>query len=358
MLNFTIGPVQSSEVVLREGAKQLPYFRTKEFSAVMKENEGLIKEFMKAEENSNVIFMTGSGTASMEAAVMNLFSDKDRVIVINGGTFGQRFVDLCNVHGINYYEIKIEAGEPLTKEMLEKVENPKSYDGLLINMHETSTGVLYDMKMVGEFCEKNNLLYVVDAISAFLADELKMKEWGIDAVITGSQKALALPPGLSIITVNEKAKEVINGNKVKSLYFDLKDYLRNGERGQTPYTPAVGIVFQLNKRLKEIQAIGLEKFRENIEIIANDFRNKIKNLPLEIFSKSLSNAETSLTTTSGVSAYSIFEILKDEYDIFVCPNGGDLADKVFRVGHMGALTLEDNATLINALNDMKRRGML
>jgi aspartate aminotransferase-like enzyme len=135
--------------------------------------------------------------------------------------------------------------------------------------------------------------------------------------------------------------------------------LKNGERGQTPFTPAVGILIQINARLCAIQAGGLNAEQAKIRAIAADFRNRIVNYPFTIVSESLSNAVTSLSPTDpSVSAYDIFRILKEEYNIIVCPNGGELANKVFRVGHIGNLTIRDNDALFAALDDMQRRGIL
>lgn len=187
MLNFTVGPVQSADCVKRIGAEDVPYFRTSEFSNTMFENECLIKEFSHAPEGSRVAFITGSGTASMEATVMNCFTFDDLVLVVNGGSFGQRFVDLCKLHGIPYIEIKLKYGETLTADTLGKFY-ADGVTGLLVNMHETSTGVLYDINMIGEFCKQKNLFLVVDAISAFLVDEFDMQSIGADVMITGSQK--------------------------------------------------------------------------------------------------------------------------------------------------------------------------
>lgn len=148
------------------------------------------------------------------------------------------------------------------------------------------------------------------------------------------------------------------------MYFDLRDYLKNGERGQTPFTPAVGVLLQLHKRLTMIEEKGLAAEQARIRHQAEDFRSKIKDLPFEIVSNSLSAALTPLHPTGvdkegkAVSAHRIFEILKDEYGIWICPNGGALADTVFRVGHIGALTPEDNDSLIAAWKDMQRRGLL
>ncbi len=357
MINFTVGPVQSSELVKKIGGEDVPYFRTPEFSSVMLENEELMKSFAGAGERARTVFITGSGTASMEAAVMNCFSSTDKVLVVNGGSFGDRFVRICEIHGVPYTEIKLPPGKALNAEMLE-VYDGQGYTGFLVNIHETSTGVYYDPILISDFCRRNHLFLVVDAISSFLADEFKMEEWGVDVMLTGSQKALACPPGISVIVLSEKALERVCSANVRSLYFDLKDALKNGERGQTPFTPAVGTLLQIHARLKEIQANGGPAAEQaRIAALAKDFREGIRNLPLKISSESLSNAVTPLAT-EHCSANDIFIRLKDEYGIWVCPNGGELKDRIFRVGHIGHLTKEDNKCLIDALNDLAKRGIL
>lgn len=357
MINFTVGPVMSSETICELGAEQVPYFRTKEFSDIMFENEKLMKKFAGAEDDARVVFITGSGTASMEAVVINTLNSNDKALIVNGGGFGQRFVDLCQLHDIEYSEIKLDTGKALSSEMLEVYDN-KGYTAFLVNVHETSTGVHYDMGLISEFCKKNGLFLIVDAISSFLADSLNMSELGIDVMITGSQKALACPPGISVIVLSKKGLKRVEENDCKCMYLDLKNALKNGERGQTPFTPAVGILRQINLRLREIDAAGgAESEISKIHELAKDFREKIKGLPFEIVSDSMSNAVTPLHPTTA-SANDIFLVLKDEYNIWVCPNGGELKDKIFRVGHIGALTKDDNTTLVEAFKDMQRRGML
>lgn len=357
MLNFTVGPVMSDDDILSIGSEQVPYFRTPEFSNLMFENERLIKKFSKASEDSRAVFITGSGTASMEAVIMNCFNENDKVLIVNGGSFGHRFVELCQIHHIPYDEILCTTGKTLRKEQLESYDG-KKYSGFLVNVHETSTGVHYDMNMISEFCKKNRLFLVVDAISSFLADDFDMENLGVDVMITGSQKALACPPGISIIVLSKNAVGRIESNDCQCMYLNLKSALKNGERGQTPFTPAVGILRQIHKRLNQIEDNGgIETETQRIQSLAEDFREKIKDLPLEIVSDSMSNAVTPLHPLN-VSAYDVFMILKDEYNIWVCPNGGELADKIFRIGHIGALTKEDNTTLINALHDLVNRGLL
>lgn len=359
MLNFTVGPVQSDDIVRKIGSEQVPYFRTNDFSNIIFENEEKMKKFADAEEDSKVVFITGSGTASMEAAVINTLTKNDKALVVNGGSFGNRFANLCKIHKIPYDEIKLEIGENLTEEILQHYDN-KGYTSFLINVHETSTGVLYDMNLVSKFCKKNNIFLITDCISSFLADNFSMKDIGADVMITGSQKALACPPGISIILLSKRAINRIEKNNVECMYLNLKEALENAKRGQTPFTPAVGILLQINARLKEIEKNGGVNYEINrISKIAKDFRQRIQEerFPFEYITKSMSNAVTSIHPTTA-SANDIFIKLKDEYQIWVCPNGGELKDRIFRVGHIGNLTIQDNTKLIEALKDLRKRGII
>jgi len=357
MLNFALGPVMSNDLVLEVGSQQTPYFRTPEFSKVNLENEQLMKELLHASDDSRAIFLTGSGTSGMEATVMNVLNEDDKVLIVNGGGFGQRFVDLCNLHNIDCDDIKLEFGHCLTREMLFEYDG-KDYTAFIVNICETSSGVYYDINLISEFCKKNNLLLIVDAVSSFLADDLNMVEHDVDVVITGSQKALACPPGIAIIVLSENAIKRVEKNTCKSMYFDFEDMLINGIRGQTPYTPAITIILQLNARLNQLKNDGgIEAEIQRISDLAEDFRSKITEFPFEVKSNCLSNAVTTVHSKEKIEA-NIVEILKNEYDIWVSTARDDLSKTMlFRVGHMGDLTPKDNDTLIEALRDIQKRGL-
>ena len=357
MLNFTVGPVMCSDEVRAIGGEQVPYFRTPEFSAVMLENERFMLKFAKAPEESRAVFMTNSSTGSMEAVVMNCFTGSDKVLVIDGGSFGHRFVELCEIHEIPHVVLKLNHGQKLTKDRLYEYDG-QGFTGLLVNIDETSTGVLYDSEMIGEFCKKNGIFYVCDCVSAFLADPYDMAHCGADVMITGSQKVLACPPGISIIVFAPRALERVTQAKVKSMYFNLADAIKNMERGQTPFTPAVGILRQINTRLKEIDvAGGADVEIARVAAQAEDFRKKIRDLPFAFVSESPANGVTPVHPLHA-DAYGVFMELKDHYGIWICPNGGDMKNTVFRVGHIGHLTHEDNSTLVEALKDLQAKGKL
>lgn len=359
MINFTVGPVQSSDAVRAVGAEQVPYFRTAEFSATMLENEALVKKFAKASDDSRVVFMTCSGSGGMETAIMNCLSKQDKALVINGGSFGERFVELLTLHEIPFTEIKVEHGKALTPEHLAPYEG-QGYTAFLLQKHETSTGVHFDIDLVSDFCKRNGLFLIVDTISTFLCDPFDMETLGVGVMITGSQKALACPPGIAVMVLAPDALKRVEENKCCCQYFDLKLALKNQERGQTPWTPAVGVLLQINVRLKEIEANGgVDAEVDRCASLAKYFRDKLveNNLPFEIISESLSNAVTPLHPTTA-SAFDIFLKIKDEYGMWICPNGGSMKDTVFRVGHIGCLTTDDYDKLIAAFIDLREKGVI
>lgn len=360
MLNYAVGPVPEDPSVRAVGLSDTPYFRTTTFSDTMLESERLLCSLSYAPIGSRAVFLSNSGTGAMEATVMGTLDPlHDCALVVDGGSFGHRFVQLLKLHEIKHDVIRLNYGEPLKASDLAPYEGGR-YTAFLINLGETSQGILYDSNLVAEFCFRNNLFLIVDAISSFLADPFDMTVIGAGVMITDSQKALACPPGVAPIVFAPDALKRISHIKQKCMYFDLQDILRNGERGQTPFTPAVGILLQINQRLRQISyAGGAETEIEHCASIAMDFRFRIieSGIPLDMRLESPSNAVTYIKTR-GFSARKMVEILQDEYGIWICPNGGAEADTSFRVGHIGAHALSDNAMLVSAFCDLRRRGFM
>jgi len=344
---FTPGPVKMSEEILAIGAKQTPYFRNDKFSEVTFNCEKGLLKMLNAPEGSKVIFLTASGTAGMESVVMNLLTKDDNALVVHGGGFGGRFVDICAMHEVPHTDFKVTDTNLSDIEALAPKED---YTSLIVNAHETSVGHLYDLDAMGAYAKKNDLLYIVDAISMLVTDPIDMSAQNIDAVIASSQKGLALPPGLTMVILAPRALEKVHD--VKSLYFNFKDYLRNGERGQTPYTPAVTIMLQLEARLAQIEREGgVEQSITNAKEISEYFRQSIKSLPLKAYTPFMPNAMTTLTPTDGKSAMDIVNDLETGYKVMVCPNGGAEKDIIFRVSHMGDMDKAYTDVLIDALYD-------
>lgn len=349
---FAIGPVEMYSESLEIGGKQVPYFRNEEFSNIVFSVNNRLKRLLY-NEKGEIILLTCSGTGAMEATIMNCFSKEDKLIVIDGGSFGNRFVKICEIHGIPYKVVKVDTGVILSNDIIEEVIGDDKFTGLLVNLNETSIGQLYDINMLSKICKKHNLIFVVDAISAFLADEVNMDKYGIDAIIVSSQKALSLAPGLSIVALSKdmlKRIEVINSN---SIYFDFKNYLKNGERGQTPFTPAVRIIIELEDIIKKFEERGIDNVINDVNEIATYFRKRIKEIGLDYPKYPLSNAVTPVLFPNE-NADVIYKKLIDEYGFTVNPSGGENAKKMFRVAHVGNHSIEDTEQLVQAIEKIIR----
>lgn len=353
---FTVGPTQQHEYVLEQGRRQLPYFRTADFSDINREIADLFRESIRAGINTEVFFLTCSGTGAMEAMVCNFFDRNSRVLIINGGSFGARFVEIAAYHSIPYEQIELDAGKALDSHQLAVHEN-EHFDGLLVNMHETSTGVLYDMNMLKDFCRRKKMLLCVDAVSSYLTDPIDFREMEIDALITSTQKALALDPGTALVALSEKALKKIKGSGAAPYYFDFSNYIKNMTRGQTPFTPAVGIHLQILVRLRALKQYGFDNEIKRVALLAEHFRNSIQSLPLRILAEKPSNALTSLVTRN-TNAQLIYDELVERFGFFVNPNGGHEGASIFRVGHMGDISCNDLDRLVDSLKVLNSEGKL
>ena len=346
---FTIGPVEMFPETLEIGGKEVPYFRNDEFSQVVfSASEGLNRLLFN--KNGEIILLTCSGTGAMEATIMNCFTKEDNLIVIDGGSFGHRFTQICEVHEIPYKAVKLD-NEELTREKIDGVMGDEKFTGLLVNLDETSNGQLYDIDMISEVCKENDLVLVVDAISAFLADEVNMDKHGIDAVILSSQKALSLAPGLSIVALSEKMLKRVDKIDSKSVYFDFKDYLKNGERGQTPFTPAVRLIIELEDMVNRLEEKGIDNIINETHELAVYFRKRIREIGLDYPDYPLSNAVTPVIFPDE-NAQEVYRKLIDKYGLTVNPSGGEVADTMFRVSHVGNHSTEDFENLICAIEEI------
>lgn len=343
---FTPGPVPIEDHIRAIGEKQPPYNRTEEFSGFTHELLGSLKYVFQTE--GSVALLTGSGTAGMEASVLSFLDATDKALVINGGTFGQRWCDLCEVHSIPYDEIKVPLRADIDLTQLNDLLRDNRYTALLVNAHETSTGHLFDIPAIGLIARRYGVLFIVDAISTICADRFSMDDWHVDVAILSSHKALALPPGLSFVAMNDRAKARLVRRSPKSLYFNLNAYLANQQRGQLPYTPAISLMMQLHQRLQDIRQETLPALVLRHERRAESFRKSIENLPFDVLPIRSSNAMTAMIC-NGMDAFQVVRELRNRYNIVVAPSGGDLKSKVIRVAHMGAQDDADLTSLVTAL---------
>lgn len=360
MLNFAVGPVPSNDAVRAVGGNDVPYFRTSEFSKKMLEIESMLIELAFAPDGSRAVLSTSSGTGAMEAVVMGTLDPQlDKALVIDGGSFGHRFRELLALHGIPHDAVELEPGTPLRAEDLEECAGG-GYTTFLVNLGETSQGILYDADLIADFCSSEGLFLIVDGISSFLADPFDMEAMGADVLITDAQKALACPPGIAPIVLSPRAIERARKVVQPCSYFDLNQLLDNQLRGQTPFTPAVGIILQIHERLRQLLEAGGTGAEVALRAsVAEDFRRRVveSGLPLKMRLTSPSNAVTFLKTM-GFSARRLVDDMKETYGIWLCPNGGAGAETSFRVGHIGEHPLSDNALLVAAMLDAHRRGIM
>ncbi len=348
MKRFTIGPVELYQSTKEVRLHDFVHFRTDEYSEIVKNSLSKLSSMLGNKTADSTIYLTASGTAAMEATIENCVQSFDKVLVINGGAFGHRFCELLEYHHKNYDSIDLKWNETLEYKHLMPYEN-KGFTMLFVNLHETHTGQLYDIKMISDFCKRNNMMLVVDAISTFLADEYDMEKYGIDLTIISSQKGLCLSPGVSFISFSKRMLEKLSYPPPLSKYFDFIDYLNNIKRGQTPYTPAVFVMYELQDMLKLIEQEGGLKTRlAFVKQKAQYFRKKAKELGFYIPGYPLSNALTPLYF-EDVDAYEVIQLLKNKYRIFVNPCGGDLSKNLLRVTHIGNTTIADIDDLFDKL---------
>jgi aspartate aminotransferase-like enzyme len=345
---FVPGPVEIDEGTRQVGAQRLPYMRTAAFSAVTLEVMEDLRRLVGTA--GDVAILTASGTAAMEAAVLGLFGPADRVLVIDGGTFGRRFVEICQIHGVPHEVLPLAPGQDLDLQAFAARVAGGAFTGVLVNAHETSTGALYDVEGMGRVLAGTETLLVVDAISTLCADPYRMDAWGVDATVFSSQKGLALPPGLAFVALGRRARARALAAPRRSLYLHLADYLKDGERGQTPYTVAVGLLLQTAHRLRALHAAGVDAVVEATAARARAFRAGLAGLPVEVLPARSSNALTALRLQrAGLSAAELVDRMAESHGLVLAPNGGPLRETVLRVSHLGDQSLGDVAEVLAAL---------
>jgi aspartate aminotransferase-like enzyme len=284
----------------------------------------------------------------MEAAVANLVSPGDKVIVVVAGKFGERWKELCQAYGADIVEIALEWGDAVTPEQIEEALN-KNPDAKVIftTYSETSTGTVIDLEGIARVTKEKDVVLVTDAVSALGAEPLKMDEWGVDVVVTGSQKGLMLPPGLALISLNDKAWGLVEKSRSPRYYFDLRAYRKSYP--DNPYTPAVNMIYMLRKALQMIKEEGIENVWERHRILGDATRAAVKALGLELLSKRPGNVVTAVKVPEGIDGKQIPKIMRDKYGVTIAGGQGKLKGKIFRIAHLGYMSPFDTITAISAL---------
>ncbi|HBI23488.1 MAG TPA: aminotransferase, partial [Nitrospiraceae bacterium] len=274
------GPTQVPPEVLLRMAQPIIHHRSPDFTPVMEE----VKEGLKwlFQTQNDVLIMASSGTGAMEGSISNFMSPGDKVITVNGGKFGERWGKICKAFGVNATEIKVEWGEAVDPAIIaDLLKKDPSIKGVYVQASETSTGVAHDVKIIGEIVSRYpNTIFVVDAITALGVFDIKPDEWGIDILITGSQKALMLPPGLAFASVSDKAWRMNESAKCSRFYIDFKKERENLKKSTSAYTPAVSLIIGLQYVLRTLKEEGLENIFARHSLLAQATREGVKGFGL------------------------------------------------------------------------------
>ena len=344
---YTVGPVEMFDRTLEVRNRPIPYFRNQAFSNEMFKLDKGLKELLHTSNETEIIYLTASGTDAMDATVINLFTTSSRLLIINGGSFGKRFMEIAAYYSIPFDSVNVPEDRDLLKEYFLPFENNK-YDGVLVNIDETSIAKLYDINIIEDFAVRHDALLIVDAISSFLCDPYFMDEHHIDVTIFSSQKGLCISPGLAFVALSKKAQSRLLEHPA-SYYANFHDYMKNMERGQTPFTPAVGTIFEAIDMVDYIQELSLDKWLERIESNAKYFRSELVKRGYKLPNFRMSNAVTMFFTPNN-SAHDLKEYLSSK-GLFINPSSGKYADNAVRVAHIGDLNKEDYDLLLKEIDN-------
>jgi len=347
---MTPGPTPVPQDIRDEMAKPMIHHRTKEYQAIFKDvTEGLRKIF---KTTNDVFTFTSSGTGAMEASIVNLLSPGDKIIVVRGGKFGERFGDIAKAYGVEVVPIDVEWGSgPTPASIKEALDKNPTVKAVYTTLCETSTATVFDIKSIGEVVGKTNALLVVDVISGLGADDFENDAWGVDVAVCGSQKGLMIPPGLAFCSVSPKAWKAVEASKLPKFYFNFKKYKKAYIDTDTPFTSAITLVIGLKKALEKINSKGVDNVIAEHKAQAKAFREAAKAMGLTIFSKSPSSAVTGVNAPAGINADDIIKLLKTEYAVTFAGGQENLKGKIFRAAHMGGIDEEHTLESIKALED-------
>ncbi|OGN95200.1 MAG: class V aminotransferase [Chloroflexi bacterium RBG_13_50_10] len=345
------GPTPCPPEVLEAMGKQMINHRGNQFADMLNRITARLKELFQTKNDLYVL--TGSGTGSMEAAVVNMLSPGDKVLSASNGVFGNRFADIAEGYGAEVTRLKFEWGKPIDPDGVRQAlkADPK-IKAVLLTHNETSTGVTSDLQAIAAAINEFDKLILVDAISSLGCIDLKTDDWKCDVVVTGSQKGWMVPPGLAMVSISERGWKAHAQARIPRYYWDFtkaKSYL---EKGQTPWTPCISVFFALDLSLDMMLKEGLSGIFARHAKLGDMTRKGVKSLGLSLYpadEKYASNTVTAVKGSEKVSASKLQQILRDEYKVAVSGGQGDLTGKIFRIGHLGWVSEADIKETLGAI---------
>ena len=344
------GPTPVPIDVLLEGAKDTIHHRTPQFKKIFEEAVKGTKEVFRTE--NELFILASSGTGAMEMAVTNIVNPGEKVLVFSVGKFGERWTEIAKVFGANVVLVEREYGDFYTPEMVEEAieKNPDAV-AVLTTLSETSTGAVMDIEGISRVVKAAGKLIAVDCISGMVAEPLETDKWGLDIVVSGSQKGFMLPPGLAYISLSKAAIEKAQTTKSTSFYFNLKKYLKD----PLPWTPAVNLIYQQRAAVDMLLKEGMENVWARHAVMGKATREAVKAMGLELFSKRPGNVLTSVKVPEGVDGGKIVSIMRDEYGVTIAGGQGSMKGNIFRIAHLGYMSDFDVVTALTALEKVLRR---
>lgn len=347
------GPTPVPESVLLAMAKHPIGHRSSEFSDILKEVYADLKWLFQTK--NEVFIYAASGTGAMEAALSNLVNQGDKVLSLIIGNFGARWAKIAQSRGAIVEKLEVELGDVIKPEDLKAKlaqDNKKEIKIVTLTHSETSTGAKNDIKTLCKIIKDHGAISVVDGVTSVGAMEIKMDEWGIDVLVSGSQKGFMIPPGLAFLAASKGAWEIYEKCLYPSFYFDWNAHKKAVLENTTPYTPAVNLIFALRESLKIMKKEGLDNIYARHKKLALGLRKAVKALGLELFVKDDENASyaiTSIFPPKGVSVPDIRNVFKKDFDIVVANGQNTLKDKIFRMGTLGFVSERDLLTAVGSL---------
>ena len=347
---FTPGPTQVPPEVTLAEASPLIHHRTSEFSNIFANFSEDLKYLFQTRKGE-VFTFASSGTGGMEACIANSLSQGEKVIVVRGGKFGERWADICKVFGVTVIPVDVEAGKAVNPILLENIlKKENDVKAVLATQSETSTGVLHDIAGIAKVVKSHNVLLIVDAISGIGVHPLMMDEWNIDIAVTGSQKGCMLPPGLAFVCVAPSAWEAVEKAQLPRYYWDFRKMRKNLANKTTAFTPAISLIMAASKALSMIKEEGIENVWKRHARLAHATREGVRALGLELFAgDDSSNVLTSVKAPDGVNIDSAIKKLRDETGVTMTGGQDALKGKIFRIGHMGYVNEFDIVLTISAV---------
>ena len=349
------GPIPVPDDILKEMSRPMINHRGPEYKDLLYSTTDRLKRVFQTE--GDVWIITGSGTAAMEAAIVNTLSPGDKVINATIGVFGNRFTDIASGFGAEVTTLTFPFGEAVDLDVLRKClnENP-DVKAVTVTHNETSTGVTNDMEAVaGVVKDEFEKLVLVDGISSVASIPLATDAWGLDVVATASQKGWMLPPGFAFLSFGQMAWEAHADAKMPRYYLDVAQYKRYYEIGQPPYTPSVSVMFALDLALDQLLSEGMGSVYERHAAIGQFTRDSITDLGLKLFPKDeryASNTVTAVKVPDGVDATALVGKMRTEHNVIISGGQASLAGQIFRIGHMGRTTEDDIQETVEALRDV------